>query len=276
MIKIGEINPTNVIDESGRKIAIATGPRVYFRTELSTSDNDLSKMPNLQLDELIAADVAGSQNVKTFVPRSSGIGSGTRDFGVIKKSKQYGMFYMCIASGQTLRVIKIQTEIREGPSGGEKMPSKVDTGISDPISGLEVRVTTTVRKVFRQDYKDTPFPPDPNLNFSNAGIKDLSVYIAKLFAANSDNVKYTWENPNKPASETSGGTLEIRSFGSNQYFVASIKDSTVDVISIQGKWASDRVKSMLNGRHMETSRLGKSPRKQQHGVDKKENPSGQR
>lgn len=274
MIKMGEINPTSIQDESGRKIAIATGPRVYFRTELSTADNDLSKMPNLQLDELIASDVAGSENIKTFVPKSSGIGSGTRDLGVIKKSKQYGMFYMCIASGQTLRVIKVQTEIREGSGGGEKMPSKVETEVTDSQTGKQIRVTTTVRKIFRQDHGGQAFPMDTNKTFDNAGIKELSEYIAKLFS--SGTTQYQWSNPNKPETETSGGMLEIRSFGSNKYFVASLKDGFTDILSVQGKWASEKVRKMLGGRHMETSRLGKSPRKQQYGVDNKGNPSGQR
>ena len=274
MIKVGEINETGLTDESGRKIAIATGPRVYFRTELSTSDNDLSKMPNLQLDELIAADVSGSENIKTFVPRSSGIGSGTRDLGVIKKSKQYGMFYMCIASGQTLRVIKVQTEIREGSGGGEKMPSKVDTGVTDSKTGKPIRVTTTVRRIFRQDYGPQAFPPDPNKTFDNAGIKELSDYIAKL--ANSGVSKYEWNNQNRPESETSGGILEIRSFGSNSYFVLSQKPDFLDVVSVQGRFVTPKIRQQLGESGMATSRLGKKPRKQQHGADNKGNPSGQR
>lgn len=274
MIKNSSVDPTSISDESGRKIAVATGPRVYFRTALSSTDNDFSHMPNHQLDELIAADVAGSQNIKTFVVRSSGITPGTRDLGVIKKSKQYGMFYICVASGQHLRVIKCQTEIREGSGSGEKMPSKVDTGITDEKTGKTIRVTTTVRRIFRQDFGQTAFPPDPNKTFDNAGIKELSEYAARLFSAGT--VQYQWENPAKPETETSGGPLEIRSFGTNSYFVASIKDSTIDIVSIQSKWASEKVKKMLGGRHMEASRLGKSPRKQQHGVDRKGNPSGQR
>jgi hypothetical protein len=272
MIKIGEINETEMTDESGRKIAIATGPRVYFRTTLSSEGNDFSHMPNHQLDELIAADVAGSQNVKIFVPKSSSIEKGVRETGVIKKSPQHGIFYVCIA-GATLRVIKVQADFKEG-STGEKMPSKVETGVMDSKTGLPIRVTTTVRRIFRQDYGQQAFPGDTTKTFDNAGIKELSDYIAKL--ANSGDPKYEWSNPNKPESDTSGGVLEIRSFGSNSYFVLSQKSDFLDVISVQGRFATPKIRSQLGGSKMDVSRLGKSPRKQQHGVDRKGNPSGRR
>lgn len=279
MLKVSEINPTSLTDESGRKIAVATGPRVYFRTTLSSEGNDFSHMPNHQLDELIAADVAGSENIKTFVPRSSGIGSGTRDLGVIKKSKQYGMFYMCIASGQTLRVIKIQTEIREGPSGGEKMPSKVDTGVMDDKRGVTILVTTTVRKIFRTDYKSQAFPLDTSKTFENAGILELSKYIASLWSKGV--TKYTWKDPKKVESDTSGGVLEIRSFGSNSYLIGSLKEGSTDIISVQGQWVTPATKKHLGDSRMNVSRENKKQRKQQSGSYKDKEtkevmPHGQR
>lgn len=268
MLKVSEINPTSLTDESGRKIAIATGPRVYFRTTLSTGDNDFSHMPNHQLDELIAGDVAASQNVKIFVPKSSGIESGKREQGVIKKSPQHGIFYVCIA-GSTLRVIKVQTEFKEG-STGEKMPSKVETGVMDESRGVPIRVTTTCRKIFRQDYKDQAFPGDTTKTFDNASIKELSEYIGKLYAAGQS--KYIWKNKKQPDSDT----MEIRSFGSNSYFVAAHHDGFTDIIGVQGRYVTPAVKKQLGDSGMDTSRLGKSPRKEQHGVDNKGNPSGQR
>lgn len=268
MIKIGEINQTETQDESGRKIAIATGPRVYFRTTLSSEGNDFSHMPNHQLDELIAADVAGSQNVKVFVPKSSSIEKGVRETGIIKKSPQHSIFYVCIA-GSTLRVIKVQADFKEG-STGEKMPSKVEAGVTDESRGVPIRVTTTCRKIFRQDYKDTPFPGDTTKTFDNAGIKELSEYIGKLYATGT--TKYIWQNPKKADSDV----LEIRSFGSNSFFVAAHHEGFTDIIGVQGRYVTPAVKKQLGESGMDTSRLGKSPRKQQHGVDRKGNPSGQR
>lgn len=266
--KLGSVDPTSITDESGRKIAIATGPRVYFRTTLSSEGNDFSHMPNHQLDELIAADVAGSQNVKTFPSNRSDVKSGSREMMVIKKSPQHGIFYICVA-GTELKVVKIQSEIKDG-STGEKMPSKVEAGVTDESRGVPIRVTTTCRKIFRQDYKDTPFPGDTTKTFDNAGIKELSEYIGKLYATGT--TKYIWQNPKKADSDV----LEIRSFGSNSFFVAAHHEGFTDIIGVQGRYVTPAVKKQLGESGMDTSRLGKAPRKQQHGVDRKGNPSGQR
>ena len=242
MIKTSSVDPTQQTDESGRKILIATGPRLYFRKDLSTPDNDFNEYRNTELNEFIAADVAGSENIRSFAASSSSVADAAQEQVMLKKSKQYGFYYVCILSKSELRVVKIQKEIKTGIQ--KKYGSKVETGITDPTSGKQIRVTSTARKEFRDLYKETAFPPNTSRTFANADILELSKYIANLYASRPDGRKHIWKNENVPETETSGGVLEIRLMGSNRYLVASIKENFVDIISLQGGMMAKRDKQV--------------------------------
>lgn len=256
--KKSSIDPSQQIDESGRTIFISTGCRIFFRKDITDSVEDFSSMRNEELTEFIALDVSKSKNVKTFVPKSSSVASGKRELGVIKKSSKYGIYYICIGSNSELRVISIKKQIKEG--GEKKFSSLVETGVVDPKRGLKIRVTTTVRKIFRQDYKNYNFPPQPEKTFENAGILELSIYIAELFAKNSDKVKDVFSNISR-----SQNLIEIRSFGSNSYFVTALRDGFADIIGVQGQYLSKKVKEKGRVQNWNPSRSGKTPRKDSSG-----------
>ena len=213
---------------------------MYFRKELSTPDNDFNEYRNAELNEFIAADVAGSENIRSFSASSSSIADAAQEQVMMKKSRQYGFYYVCILSKSELRVVKIQTEIKTGKP--KKYGSKVETGITDPASGKPIRVTSTVRKEYRDLYRETAFPSGTGRTFANADILELSKYIANLYASRPQGRKHVWKNENIPETETSGGVLEIRVVGSNRYLVASIKENFVDIISLQGGMMAKKTK----------------------------------
>ena len=128
----------------------------------------------------------------------------------------------------------------------------METGITDPTSGKQIRVTSTARKEYRDLYKETPFPPNTGRTFANADILELSIYIAKIYAGRPDGRKHVWKNEKIAESENSGGVLEIRLVGSNRYLVASLKENFVDIISLQGGMMAKKQKKEY-GRSTERS-----------------------
>ncbi len=255
MIKLSSIDPTEFSDESGRKIHISTGTRKFFRDKF---ESDFGSVSNDDLNRIIGEDVSKSGNVKNFIPSTGSISERKRELGVIKKSSTFGVYYFCISADSITRVITVKESIKEG-SPPQEFGSRVETGIVDPRHGKPIRVNTTVRKIFKQDYKTMAFPPDPVKTFENAGIMELSKYIADLFAKNSGNVKHIWRNPNR-----SNNLMEIRSFGSNQYFVTMLSEEYCDIVSIQGQWLSKKMKEYRGSavsKEFSPSRIGKGERK---------------
>jgi hypothetical protein len=233
MLKISSVDPTDFSDESGRKIYISTGPRKFFRERFP---EDFSETTNDELNRIIAEDVSKSGNVKTFVPGSASTAQKTRELGVIKKSSNFGIYYICILGDSGARVISVKESIKEG-APPQEFGSRVETGITDPKRGKPIRVNTTVRKIFRDDYKKLAFPPDPIKTFENAGILELSKYIATLYSSGGDKTIHVWRNPSR-----SENLMEIRAFGRNQYFITILGDQYCDIISVQGQWLSDKMK----------------------------------
>ena len=255
MQKLASIDPTDFSDESGRKISISTGPRMFFREKFV---KDFGNSSNDELNQIIGGDVSNSENVKTFVPGSSSISEQKRELGIIKKSKSFGVYYICIAENSSLRLISVKESIKEGAPAPE-FGSRVATGVVDPARGKEIRVNTTVRKIFKQDYKTMAFPPNTIKTFENAGILELSKYIAELYAKSANKIDHVWRNPSR-----SENVMEIRSFGSNQFFVTILSEEYCDIVSVQGQWLSEKIKQYRQRdvkKEWSPSRLDKGERK---------------
>jgi len=256
MQKLASIDPTDFSDESGRKIHISTGPRMFFREKFA---KDFGNVNNAELNNIIGSDVANSENVKTFIPGSSSVSNKKRELGIIYRSKSFGIYYICIAADSINRLIAVKESIKEGTPPPE-FGSRVSTGITDPARGKEIRVNTTVRKIFKEDYKTMAFPPNTVKTFENAGILELSKYIADLYAKSANKINHVWKNPSK-----SENVMEIRTFGSNQFFVTILDEQYCDIISVQGQWLSEKLKKYREGtvkKDWTPSRLGKGERKQ--------------
>jgi hypothetical protein len=233
MIKLSSIDPTEFSDESGRKIYISTATRRFFRQKF---ESDFGKTPNEALNRIIGEDVSNSSNLKNFIPSTGSVAEKKRELGVIKKSANFGVYYFCISSAEGTRVITVKESIKEGKPPQE-YGSRVSTGVMDPKHGREIRVNTTVRNIFREDYKTMAFPPDPIKTFQNAGILELSKYIADLYAKNSNKIRKVWKTPSR-----SENIMEIRTFGSNQFFVTILDESYCDIISVQDQFLSEKTK----------------------------------
>ena len=249
------MDPTEFTDESGSKIYISTGTRKLFREKFSS---DFGSTSNEVLNKIIGEDVSKSTNIKTFIPGSSSASGKKRELGVIKKSSTFGIYYFCISSDSITRVITAKESIKEGRPPQE-FGSRVETGVTDPKRERAIRVNTTVRKIFKQDYKTMAFPPDPIKTFENAGILELSKYIAELYAKNANNVKHVWRSPSR-----SENIMEIRSFGTNQYFVSILSEQYCDIVSVQGQWLSKKMKEYRESKvskEFSPSRIGKGERK---------------
>lgn len=256
MIKLSSIDPTEFSDESGRKIYISTATRRFFRQKF---ESDFGKTPNEALNRIIGEDVSNSSNLKNFIPSTGSVAEKKRELGVIKKSANFGVYYFCISSAEGTRVITVKDSIKEGKPPQE-YGSRVETGVVDPKRGKQIRVNTSVRKIFKQDYRTMAFPPDPVKTFENAGILELSKYIAELYAKNSNNVKHVWRNPSR-----SENVMEVRSFGSNQYFITMLSEEYCDIVSVQGQWLSKKMKeyrASTTTKEYTPSRAGKGERKQ--------------
>ncbi len=238
MLKLAELSETQYSDESGRKILIATGPRIFFRKNLNADGNDFSDSRNQELNQIIGEDVSQSSTIKTFSIGSSDVATKSQEIGVIKKSSRFGIYYICVAS-TNLRVISIQTSIKEG-SPQKNFPSKIETGINDSGHNMPIVVNTTVRMAFREMYKDTPFPPDTAYTFANAKIDELSKYIAEVYSQKSNQVMHIWNLKDKP-----GQLGEIRVLGRNRYFMSIIADNKIYITSIQTKWYSKGITRSL-------------------------------
>jgi hypothetical protein len=255
MLKVSSIDPTDISDESGRKIHISTGPRLYFRDKFYSDFGDIR---NEELNKIIAEDVSRSTTVKAFVPSTGSIAEKKRELGSIKKSQSFGIFYFCVSADSITRVISVKESIKEGKPPQE-YGSRVATGIMDPKHGREIRVNTTVRNIFRQDYKTMSFPLDPLKTFQNAGILELSKYIADLYAKNSNKVRKIWKTPSR-----SENLMEIRTFGSNQFFVTILDESYCDIVSVQDQFLSEKTKKYREEKvtkEYAPSRAGKGERK---------------
>lgn len=113
-----------------------------------------------------------------------------------------------------------------------------DTDIKDPATDLSIRISTTVRILYRKAY------PNEYGTMRNAR---LNYVIAKEFISNSNKVihyfrlgkKKSPQNEFKPPGSEEGkvytGVGEIRGAGSF-YFVSARKSDTIDILTIQASW----------------------------------------
>jgi len=119
-----------------------------------------------------------------------------------------------------------------------------DTEITDSKTGKKIRVTTTVRMMYRKAY------PQEYGDMRNAR---LNIAIAKDFIQNSGNVLHYFRLGKKEKSRSEYSPLgaekgqvkanvaEIRGTSSS-FFISAIKESTVDILTIQNSWLKPKYK----------------------------------
>ena len=125
-----------------------------------------------------------------------------------------------------------------------KIAGLEDSDITDPATGKKIRISTTIRLMYRKAYPNEYGP------MRNAR---LNIEIAKDFVNNSSNVLHYFRLGKKdrsradykPSGAKSGqvyaNVAEIRGTSSS-FFISAIKDSSIDILTIQNSWLKPKYK----------------------------------
>lgn len=119
-----------------------------------------------------------------------------------------------------------------------------ETKISDSSTGRHIRISTTVRLMYRKAY------PDEYGHLRNARLNQI---IARDFVANSSNILHyfrlgkkdksqaDYQPPGAEKGKVYSGTGEIRG-SSSFYFISAIKDDSIDILTVQASWLKPKYK----------------------------------
>lgn len=125
-----------------------------------------------------------------------------------------------------------------------KLASLEDTETTDPKTGKTIRISTTVRLIYRKLY------PQEYGDMRNAR---LNLVIAKDFVANANNVLHYFRLGSKEVSRTEhqpagaekgkvyANVAEIRGTSSS-FYVSAIQDNSIDILTIQKSWYKPKYK----------------------------------
>jgi hypothetical protein len=246
MLKFAKLEPSGLKDqELGRELYVTTSVRIFFRENLLKSDDFLKKntedfsstrLSNDELNYIIAKEVGTSRVVKNI--------RIANEWGQIRYSDKFSIYFILLYNETLAKIISAKSKINEG-SASKKYPSMISSGITDPISGKEIRVTTTVRVAFKKVFPYTLIPQmdssgnlmeEKKITYPMASPPEQTNYIAKIFASRSDtaNVKKVFLTKNKERAE-------IRSFGIQNIMTISVIRDHIDIISVQDTWRSEKM-----------------------------------
>jgi hypothetical protein len=104
-----------------------------------------------------------------------------------------------------------------------------ETEITDPETGLKIRVSITTRKVFRHLYKTSE-----DLGYSHMRNDLLNEVIAKDFILGAQKIVHRFKLK-------SGEFAEIRNKPRTvMFYISAIRDNTIDILTIQNGWKSPK------------------------------------
>ena len=133
------------------------------------------------------------------------------------------------------------------------------TSVSDPVHGKPIKISTTLRLLYRKIYND------PNWrDFTKMRNETLNEIIAQDFASSSGKIMHYFalgkiNDQQRDLGEIRNMMIDGR--GIARFYVSAIRDDSVDVISIQSRWIKTKFRSkedMLK----RLQRLSQSGRKQ--------------
>jgi hypothetical protein len=249
MFKFAKLENSGAKDpELGRELYITTSARKYFRDNLSSSPELLAldvpgsesvRFSNEELNNIIAKYVINSQFIKNIKTKDG--------WGLIRYNQSLSVYFIISYDNTYAKVISVKNKINtESRSSGQGMyPSMISSGIIDPIRNLEIRVSTTARIAMKKAFPyrliekiltEGASSEGSQVTVSEANPLELTKFIAKVLAENGK------ENKIKTTFKTnSGEKAEIRGVGmTNLVFVSIIRD-TMDIVSVQDSWRSDKV-----------------------------------
>lgn len=240
MFKFSKLESSGIQDtETAKDIFVSTTIRKYFRENIINKDVDGNainlKLSNEELNNTIAKHVINSSRVKTIRTKDG--------WGEIRRNNVLGIYFILSwnPSESFIKVISAKEKINEEKTSG-KYPSLINTGIQDPISQKEIRVSTTARIAFKKIFpyalinkiNDGGSPSDVGsgkVTIGEASPVELSVFIAEQLRSNAsqDSVKKIFKTRNDERAE-------IRYSGIKNLVFIAISREYFDIISIQDSY----------------------------------------
>ncbi len=111
----------------------------------------------------------------------------------------------------------------------EKLAGLEVTEVKDPKTGKTISISTTTRKMYRKMY------PQEYDGMRNVRLNHV---IAENFAKNGSNVVHYF----RLGKDKDSGVAEIRSGGGGIYYISAIRESSVDVLTVQASWLQPKYK----------------------------------
>lgn len=109
-----------------------------------------------------------------------------------------------------------------------------DTGITDQVHGKPIRVSTTVRMIYRKTWNNPEFR-----DFSSMRNTTLNEIIARDFVNSSDKVIHYFALGRINDQQRDLGeirNLSIDGTGLFKFFISAVRDGSVDILTIQSKY----------------------------------------
>jgi len=120
------------------------------------------------------------------------------------------------------------------------------SGISDPDSGLPIRVSTTARKLYRHWFRGQELGQGTysRINYGSVRNKDLNQLIAQDFGISSNGIVHQFRCKHSSCNSQDPEIIQIRlaksAIGGKKnpfnYFFAINRGSTIDIITLTGRY----------------------------------------
>jgi len=107
-----------------------------------------------------------------------------------------------------------------------------DSDVSDPKTGKKIRISTTVRLMYRKSYPE---------EYGAMRNMRLNIAIAKDFSNNAGNILHYFRLGTGGAGSAHQGTAEIRGT-SKSFFISAIRGASIDILTIQNAWLKPKYK----------------------------------
>jgi len=252
MYKIAELENSGVPDPlSGREFLISTKIRKYFRDNVSFSGESAKSIKNIELNKIIAEYVSKAKEVKNIRTKDG--------WGSIRKSSELGTFFIISYTSNAAKIISTIEEPKTGPIKG-KYEQMLWSGVSDPLTGKQIRTSVTARQAIRKAYPNVLIDRvrDESEDLGRAQVTvgeaspdELSIYLGKVLANNGKPEKVRTKFKLK-----SGEWAEIRVLGLSNLLAVSIIRDTLDIITIQDTWKSKKVEKGKGPKELSITRPG--------------------
>lgn len=111
-----------------------------------------------------------------------------------------------------------------------------ESTVADPATGLPIRVSTTVRKVYRKKFRGME---EGYERMKNAELNEI---IAEYFAASSSKVVHYFKLGKIGEQDRTVAEIRNRS-GSTMFYISAIRGGNIDVLTLQNAWKSPKFTS---------------------------------